>query len=777
MSNDMNTWIVIVGVYVALTIVTYIYLTANSSEFDLNPVWKRLIVAFLAAWALPILPLELLHNLYYRNRPKKLPKKERTGDCAYKVKDIAHSSPVTIFSFNKEHGTDYSLDDIYGKGYYESLSECLKIRMDEESRGLDVEENLPDDIYTKVAKLFERCRYQKNFTEIDSLIADDVNLILYHNEAICGKQAFYDYWINWAQRAEKNAVVTGTTIKICPYSFNTAIYDNLDGYKPMYTIFRITENTIRDVIFASNPLHALKYGYGDLDKLPYSYDFIIKHTGKKESPLSNGLPCLKCGMKSENMDRYHAKFEDGHFLCEGHVTICPHCNCVTEFCPEDLIPQNNADLEQEEKPTNINPKNNMGVVARLHICSLYFNNPLKNTKYLEKLDKNYLVALQSSCLSEWSYDSLPLQECAAEFNTFLLQDLKKTDAATYENVKSVYIDAINDGVYEAANNLGILLANYEDNLDEGLRMLKLASEHGSSNASANMFALLWGQEYYDQAIDVLYRECNKKTASLQCLWNYAVLSLRSNIPNNTIHIDEEKSHELFERIVNTQNYKDEDGNRVIEISKKCIAWMMDTNEYGRIGQEFHDYLESIQTTNRPKSTYNQEVSKILTGLDFDGDLKMHFAEMRGSGDESWFYVGIDTENTYANRDTLFNHIKAAPSKFNAWCVYLLMTSTTKLPTFWHGGYISREFIFANSDLKQIRALQNCDTSVILCKTSIIPDVQLTGNEAIVTCCYWNDWKGLVKETAKITFSRNNAIEMYSVINADVLYKYDCGILF
>ena len=389
--------------------------------------------------------------------------------------------------------------------------------------------------------------------------------------------------------------------------------------------------------------------------------------------------------------------------------------------------------------------------------------------------KHYIVDPPS--IRGWSIEPLPLPECAAKFDTFLLQEVRKNDATTYEKVKAVYRDAINDGVYEVANNLGILLADYEGKIEEGLRLMNLASDHGSANASANMFTLLWEQDYYDQAIDVLQREYGKKSPSLQCLWNYAVLSLRLNIPNNTVLRDEEKAYELFERIANTQDFEDEEGGRVIENSKKCVGWMKDTNEYGRIGQEFHGYIGKIQPTDRFKDYYKEEVCKILTGLDFDGNLKVHFAEMRGSGDEFWFYVDNGSEDAPVNRNSILSHIKAAPSELNAWCVYLLMTSTAKMPTFWHGGYIARVFIFAKSDLRRIKELQNRELSVILDKTDVLPDVQLTQNEAVVTCCYWNDWEGLVKETAKVTFGKSNNVEMYSIENTEMIYKYNCGVCF
>lgn len=54
------------------------------------------------------------------------------------------------------------------------------------------------------------------------------------------------------------------------------------------------------------------------------------------------------------------------------------------------------------------------------------------------------------------------------------------------------MQAYNDGIYEVANNIGILLLNCENNMDEGLRWLRLAASNGSKNAMQNTFSVLWG---------------------------------------------------------------------------------------------------------------------------------------------------------------------------------------------------------------------------------------------------------------------------------------------
>ena len=67
------------------------------------------------------------------------------------------------------------------------------------------------------------------------------------------------------------------------------------------------------------------------------------------------------------------------------------------------------------------------------------------------------------------------------------------------------------------------------------------------------------------------------------------------------------------------------------------------------------------------------------------------------------------------------------------------------------------------------------------QNSILPSVTFQKDEdgsaiADVYCCYWNEWKGLVREHIQITFDCDYVIS-FNKIKEQVLYKYDCGILF
>lgn len=65
----------------------------------------------------------------------------------------------------------------------------------------------------------------------------------------------------------------------------------------------------------------------------------------------------------------------------------------------------------------------------------------------------------------------------------------------YEKIKNCYIDALNNGVYEAANNLGILTYNVEHlDKEKGLEYFRIAAEHNSTAALKNLVKIFGRKE-------------------------------------------------------------------------------------------------------------------------------------------------------------------------------------------------------------------------------------------------------------------------------------------
>ncbi len=124
----------------------------------------------------------------------------------------------------------------------------------------------------------------------------------------------------------------------------------------------------------------------------------------------------------------------------------------------------------------------------------------------------------------------------------------------------------------------------------------------------------------------------------------------------------------------------------------------------------------------------------------------------------------------------FNHLTIDTTAMGFWQVYLLSIGKTLLPFSGQLYYTKRKLILAHEQLKNISLpfqperipeLMNLDTDVS-------PSVQIKDNQAIVSCCFWNDWGGLIQESAKITFL-NGKVYLLEDFDKQVLFKYDCGI--
>jgi TPR repeat protein len=128
--------------------------------------------------------------------------------------------------------------------------------------------------------------------------------------------------------------------------------------------------------------------------------------------------------------------------------------------------------------------------------------------------------------------------------------LKRDYPSLFEQVKLCYQAAVDDGIYEAANNLGILAYHIEDNMKEALKQLSFAASHGSQNAMINMFTIYWSNEDYKKAIKLLKEMPQKKNPSLKCLWNLSVLSYYGKwYPHNTIKKDDQKAMTILNTII------------------------------------------------------------------------------------------------------------------------------------------------------------------------------------------------------------------------------------
>ena len=135
----------------------------------------------------------------------------------------------------------------------------------------------------------------------------------------------------------------------------------------------------------------------------------------------------------------------------------------------------------------------------------------------------------------------------------------------------------------------------------------------------------------------------------------------------------------------------------------------------------------------------------------------------------------------------FNHLSIEPTAMGAWQAYLLSIGKTLLP--FSGGlyYTKRELVFCHDQLEKIQIIdwEELEHGELDCirhpgltdlTVDISPSVSFDGKHVVVSCCHWNDWGGLIRESAKITFF-NGKVYSLEDFTEQVLFKYDCGIRF
>lgn len=139
--------------------------------------------------------------------------------------------------------------------------------------------------------------------------------------------------------------------------------------------------------------------------------------------------------------------------------------------------------------------------------------------------------------------------------------------------------------------------------------------------------------------------------------------------------------------------------------------------------------------------------------------------------ESYFYI-YDNHDEYLD---YFNFLKVEENEMGAWQAYLLHTAKIKYPTFSQVISFHRNFIFNLYDLGMFLNIESPDLNHLNLKDHLLqPSVEMKGKTAYIHCCYWNDWKGLIRETVQIDFE-NNKVTKIETIKTVTLMEYHCGI--
>lgn len=197
----MNIWTILAIYWVVCCLAVYII--RNRDTFYNKKKLKfqeHITMILIIPLAVPFLLLYLMYKgwqqFYYKDRPIPVPiflREEKGRDSVI----VINEETMSLVEYNKQYGTQYTLDDIYGKGYSASLKkdkddvntvESTKYGM------LIFPDNIPDTPCTDAVKLLARTLLTGNFKNFESRLDTDVESIIYGKETISGKSAVIEYW-------------------------------------------------------------------------------------------------------------------------------------------------------------------------------------------------------------------------------------------------------------------------------------------------------------------------------------------------------------------------------------------------------------------------------------------------------------------------------------------------------------------------------------------------------------------------------------------------------
>ena len=150
------------------------------------------------------------------------------------------------------------------------------------------------------------------------------------------------------------------------------------------------------------------------------------------------------------------------------------------------------------------------------------------------------------------------------------------------------------------------------------------------------------------------------------------------------------------------------------------------------------------------------------------------------------------------------------TEIGIWQAVLLNETKALLPKGWHGNYLKKTYVFSKRDMQLIiersksfindiseydkkrlvayyKSLGYSDplkydfaksdyeklTTYLESEDIIMPSVEIDGDKAVASFCYWNDWSGFCRKI--IPVERKDQSVIIGETEKEVLVKYDCGI--
>ena len=189
-----------------------------------------------------------------------------------------------------------------------------------------------------------------------------------------------------------------------------------------------------------------------------------------------------------------------------------------------------------------------------------------------------------------------------------------------------------------------------------------------------------------------------------------------------------------------------------------------TNRLGKMGAEICCEMNN----SRRKKDF---LLPYLTGLRLDYGWHLDRTttlDMNSLGDVSRVFA-VDENGV---EDHALNYLKRFRiiNEDGFWQMYLLYNAASVMPTWWHGNYALRGYVFTLSDIKYLEHMPTEAKEEFRQKRLLLPKVNKLKNTANIKVTYWHVNEGLCRETVKIIVNDEGRLISYKTVKREVLYE-------
>lgn len=203
-----------------------------------------------------------------------------------------------------------------------------------------------------------------DFSDFSLLLSDGTTLVVYGEKCLVGKDSILSYLRNLCKDGtlpEPGSMgIPQFMVMLSPYNFTTmlkiGVWDNTiqnktwGDFHQKYMLFKMKDGKIADMVLADGYACSRPESYPDRDshlwaqQLPFSLVSLEFDDREGIEAHANALPCMKCWLKSENLDWYPARrfdyYDEKNDSCSfvlGSISICPHCGSLVQWIEDTLV--------------------------------------------------------------------------------------------------------------------------------------------------------------------------------------------------------------------------------------------------------------------------------------------------------------------------------------------------------------------------------------------------------------------------------------------------------